>query len=45
MKKGQYVPIKPSKDQGRTPLIRAPTGFYAKVHIFKARFEGEAAIF
>ena len=30
---------------GRTPLIRAPIGFYAKVRLFKARFEGEAAIF
>ena len=29
---------------GRTPLIRAPIGFYAKVRLFKARFEGEAAI-
>ena len=24
----------------RTPLIRAPIGFYAKVRVFKARFEG-----
>ena len=32
--------------KGRTPLIRAPIGFYAKkVRLFKARFEGEAAIF
>ena len=31
--------------EGRTPLIRAPVGFYAKVRLFKARFEGEAAIF
>ena len=30
---------------GRTPLIRAPIGFYAKIRLFKARFEGEAAIF
>ena len=30
---------------GRTPLIRAPIGLYAKVRLFKARFEGEAAIF
>ena len=30
---------------GRTPLIRAPIGFYPKVRVFKARFEGEAAIF
>ena len=30
---------------GRTPLIRAPIGFYAKVRLFKARFEGEAAIY
>ena len=30
---------------GRTPLIRAPIGFYAKVRLLKARFEGEAAIF
>ena len=30
---------------GRTPLIRAPIGFYAKVRRFKARFEGEAAVF
>ena len=31
--------------KGRTPLIRAPIGFYAKVRVFKARFESEAAIF
>ena len=31
--------------QPHTPLIRAPIGFYAKVRLFKARFEGEAAIF
>ena len=31
--------------KGRTPLIRAPIGLYAKVRLFKARFEGEAAIF
>ena len=30
---------------GRTPLIRAPIGLYAKVCVFKARFEREAAIF
>ena len=30
---------------GRTPLIRATMGFYAKLRVFKARFEGEAAIF
>ena len=29
----------------RTPLIRAPIDFYAKVRLFKARFKGEAAIF
>ena len=34
-----------TRKQGRTPLIRAPIGFYAKVRLFKARFEGEAAIF
>ena len=31
--------------KGRTPLIRAPIGFYAKVRLLKVRFEGEAAIF
>ena len=33
------------KYYGRTPLNRAPIGFYAKVRVFKSRFEGEAAIF
>ena len=28
-----------------TPLNRASIGFYAKVRVFKAQFEGEAAIF
>ena len=30
---------------GRTPLIRAPIGFCTKIRLFKAQFEGEAAIF
>ena len=37
----------PRGSYGRTPLIRAPIGIYAKVglRVFKARFEREAAIF
>ena len=34
-----------NRSKGRTPPIRAPIGFYAKVRILKARFEREAAIF
>ena len=41
--KGQYLLSRSSK--GASPLNRAPIGFYAKVHVFKAQFEGEAAIF